>query len=466
MHRIDLSNFRCFYSEQNARLAPLTLLVGENSTGKSSFLALIRVMWHLLKRRRMPNFNDPTFPLGGFDEIASHNPKKEKQNKTFEAKLHIKSLKKRLKSSSIFLGIEFSEYQSAPRPAVFRLINSEENAKILMTYADNGTISATINVGIKKILLDFQSMDSSDLIQEFYFCIQLIRQAITSKQERVSTEQFLLEQSDYIKVRELNDDEIDILLTLINSLLFLRFADYEIDDLSMDTQFSELNAIAPIRSRPKRTYEQTGNIRDHEGAYIPEYLANLYRQDKNGWRQLEEKLEQFGKGSGLFEKINVEFFRTNSQGPFQIQFQKPREEIGELPSNIVDMGYGISQILPVLTELSADESEGLFLLQQPEVHLHPKAQAELGSFFCQTAGHGKMLVVETHSDYLLDRIRIDVRDGGSSITHDMVSILYFQRNSSGVEIASLRLDENGNIINAPDGYRDFFMEEKRRVLGL
>ncbi len=77
-----------------------------------------------------------------------------------------------------------------------------------------------------------------------------------------------------------------------------------------------------------------------------------------------------------------------------------------------------------------------------------------------------MLVVETHSDYLLDRIRIDMRDGQSKITHDMISILFFERKSSGVEISSLKLDENGDIINAPHGYQDFFMEEKRRVLGL
>ena len=465
MHRIDLSNFCCFYSEQNARLAPLTLLVGENSTGKSSFLALIRIMWHLLKRRRMPNFNDPTFPLGGFDEIVSHNLNKGNQGKTFEANIYIKPTNTGSKLSSICLEVEFSEYQSAPRPVEFRVFSAKDNTRIIMKYIKNDTILVSIYTEHKEVSMLFPLVDDSDLIQEYYFCAHLVRQALKSKQARISMEQFLITQSDYVKIKELNNEEIDMLCALIDSLNDRRSVDFGITE-PIDSRLSELNAIAPIRSRPRRTYEQTGNIRDHEGAYIPEYLASIYRQNKRGWRLLKQRLEQFGRDSGLFEKINVEFFRTNDQGPFQIQFQKPREETGELPSNIVDMGYGISQILPILTELSADESEGLFLLQQPEVHLHPKAQAELGSFFCQAAGHGKMLVVETHSDYLLDRIRIDVRDGGSSITHDMVSILYFQRNSSGVEIASLRLDENGNIIDAPDGYRDFFMDEKRRVLGL
>ena len=77
-----------------------------------------------------------------------------------------------------------------------------------------------------------------------------------------------------------------------------------------------------------------------------------------------------------------------------------------------------------------------------------------------------MLLVETHSDYLLDRVRIDVRDRKTRLIHDMVSILFFVRKPDGVDIKTLRLDENGNIIDAPHEYGEFFMDEKRKVLGL
>ena len=62
----------------------------------------------------------------------------------------------------------------------------------------------------------------------------------------------------------------------------------------------------------------------------------------------------------------------------------------------------------------------MFLLQQPEVHLHPSAQAALGSLFCQVAAAGKQLIVETHSDHVIDRIRMDVRDGTSALKHEDV----------------------------------------------
>ena len=108
----------------------------------------------------------------------------------------------------------------------------------------------------------------------------------------------------------------------------------------------------------------------------------------------------------------------------------------------------------------------MFLMQQPEIHLHPSAQAALGSLFCQVAKPKRKLIIETHSDHLLDRVRMDVRDGVSNLKPRDVSILFFERGELDVNIHSLRLDREGNILDAPPGYRQFFMDETRRSLGL
>ena len=134
------------------------------------------------------------------------------------------------------------------------------------------------------------------------------------------------------------------------------------------------------------------------------------------------------------------------------------------PRNLIDVGYGVSQVLPVITELLRSDAPSMFLLQQPEVHLHPSAQAALGSLFCQVAGPDRQIVVETHSDHLLDRVRMDVRDGEGRLKPEDVSILFFERGELDVRIHSLRIDEQGNIIDAPDSYRGFFMEETARSL--
>ena len=85
MDEITLKNFRCFREEQTARLAPLTLLVGENSTGKTSFMAMIRALWDVAYRRTDPDFKEEPYDLGSFDEIAHHRGGRGGRAETFEA---------------------------------------------------------------------------------------------------------------------------------------------------------------------------------------------------------------------------------------------------------------------------------------------------------------------------------------------------------------------------------------------
>ena len=70
MNSVTVKNFRCFREEQQARLAPLTLLVGENSTGKTSFLALVRALREVAFDSRVPDFQAPPYDMGTFSEIA------------------------------------------------------------------------------------------------------------------------------------------------------------------------------------------------------------------------------------------------------------------------------------------------------------------------------------------------------------------------------------------------------------
>ena len=133
--------------------------------------------------------------------------------------------------------------------------------------------------------------------------------------------------------------------------------------------------------------------------------------------------------------------------------------------NVIDVGYGVSQVLPLVVDiLSRADYHDRFLIQQPEVHLHPKAQAELGSFFAQQIRRNMKFMIETHSDYLVDRIRIEIPKG--TVSHEDVSLLYFERTKSGSKIHNIELDEAGNITNAPPGYRQFFLDEARELLDI
>ena len=226
-------------------------------------------------------------------------------------------------------------------------------------------------------------------------------------------------------------------------------------------------ASAPVRSRPLRTYDPVRPSSDPEGEYIPTYLANVHHRDPDGWQILKGKLEEFGQSSGLFDELSIKSFGKSEGTPFQVQVRKFSGKGRKGPQrNLIDVGYGVSQALPLLSELLRSDAPSMFLLQQPEVHLHPSAQAALGSLFCSIAGPQRQLIVETHSDYILDRVTMDIRDKTTSLKPEDVSILYFEPGDLEVKIHSIRLDEMGNILDAPPTYRQFFVRETRRSIGL
>ena len=196
------------------------------------------------------------------------------------------------------------------------------------------------------------------------------------------------------------------------------------------------------------------------------YLSTAFFEDKKSWAALKNALEEFGHDAGLFDEISVRPLGKRGSEPFQMHVRKFGRRAKGPMRNLIDVGYGVSQVLPVVTELFRDNETPIFLLQQPEVHLHPSAQAALGSLFCRIAEEHRQVVVETHSDHLLDRVRMDVRDGRPRLKPEDVSILFFERSDLDVRIHSLRLDRQGNILDAPPSYRRFFMNETRRSLGL
>ena len=85
MDSVTLKDFRCFRGEQTARMAPLTLLVGENSTGKTSFLAILRALWDVAVNEVVPDFRREPYDLGAFSEIVYNDSSRGEQPDAFQA---------------------------------------------------------------------------------------------------------------------------------------------------------------------------------------------------------------------------------------------------------------------------------------------------------------------------------------------------------------------------------------------
>ena len=454
MDQIRVKNFRCFREAQTVRLAPLTLLVGENSTGKTSFMALIRALWDVAHRRAIPGFKDPPYDLGSFDEMAHYRKGKPGQGVSFEAGFDVTSLddrKPKKKQSSAerpyCFDVTFSRKGTVPIPSKWRL--SSDDVWIEERLEDDS--SRQIYFGTKNG--EWFRKVPADLAAGIPADVQILASLswyLTALPDGIAD---IIPLPDSLPLSEEDCGRIDSLVLGSGLGGFFRAAQRPF-------------ANAPVRSKPRRTYDPARPSREPEGENIPMYLSTVFFEDRKSWEALKNEIEEFGHDAGLFDEISVRPLGKRGSEPFQMHVRKRGRRAKGPMRNLIDVGYGVSQVLPVITELFRDSETPMFLLQQPEVHLHPSAQAALGSLFCRIANRRRQLVIETHSDHLLDRVRMDVRDGRGKLKPDDVSILFFESGNLDVRIHSLRLDGEGNVLNAPPSYRRFFMEETKRSLRL
>ena len=431
MDRITLENFRCFHEKQSARLAPLTLLVGENSTGKTSFMAMIRILWDAIHNRSGYNFNEEPFDLGTFKDIAYHS--NGEQAEYFYAGFE---------ENKYNYGVQFEK--DGATPVLKRKEITKGNTSLIQQVSSNQYIAtlSTVN-GSWQFQRHVELYDTLEELPEFRFMTNF-----PYKSERLQENFSPLDNSPIITTEDW--EKIYILDRKISST-FRKYRD------------KRPYASGPVRTSPLRTYDPYSIKIEHEGGHIPMYLADTFLRNQQEWQHIKERVEQFGQQSGILDRIKIKHF-GNEYEPFQIMIRKGGKGKTGPWRNLKDVGYGVSQILPLLTDIFRDDSFDIYLLQQPEVHLHPMAQAALATLFRQHANNNKQFIIETHSDYIIDRVRMEVRDG--LVKPDDVSLLYFEREGFDVKIHSLRYDKAGNVLGAPPSYGKFFMEEVDRAIGL
>lgn len=442
--QVQVENYRCFHDWQTARLAPLTFLIGENSTGKTSFLALLRALWDVAYSHQAPDFRESPYDLGGFRDIAHERGRRGGRAGSFSARFQ--THKRGVGSDGVTdFEVRFENRKSFPFPAWRRIASGHLWFEASVSHDE----PLVLRFGNSRGRWRAENSDLGDLLSKqqgrLWLTAQLLLMAVASR--------------DHASVQPTEDVDTP-------------FAKVDFDELQqflMQVELGQLArpyASAPVRTYPQRTYQPSRPSRDPEGKDVPDFLAELHHREPQQWESLKDQLETFGHASGLFDEISVKPLTKAAGGPFQLLVRRFGGRLKGPHRNLIDVGYGVSQALPIFAELLRPDEHPLFLLQQPEVHLHPTAQAALGGLLCATAARGKQVVVETHSDYIVDRVRMDIRDQNTSLGPDDVSILYFERKGLDVRIHSLAYDKRGNVLNTPPGYREFFMEETRRSIGL
>lgn len=414
--QVFLENIRCFSKPTTVELKPLTLLVGENSTGKSTFLATLAAMTDNQNFPFTIDFNKQPFRLGNYKTIAT----KRGQSRVAPSF--------RVAFENLGQAVAATYKMAKDWPQVDAISINKLGMKLDIAFSDEGKhIIGTMEVDGKIQHIDITSpkpiLSYSDLLV-----------ALISREMRKSkpTDQGC-------------DGEHD--------LVAFKYITEALSGLGVISSRS----VAPIRSEPERFYSTAeGRKWSPEGGHVPLVLSYLCPV-KGKQTKTKKFLDDFGVNSGLFSSIISRPYSEKDSWLFQIQAKVDNNYI-----NIADVGYGVSQVLPVILDAIVAEQNTTTLLQQPEVHLHPKAQAALGTLFCQLAATGRRYVIETHSDFLINRIPIEISRG--TLNCEDAALLYFEKGKGTIKIHSLTYDSAGNIIGAPDSYREFFIQEELNFL--
>ena len=470
VNELILQNYRCFRNEQRGRLRPITLLVGENSTGKSSFMASYMAIDQCFREQRLndePDFNLDPFELGSFKDIAYTTDKK--RNGTNEFKIGM-SYNRNLFSTGEHSELSICFKQKNRLPHVYNLS---------YRFGKNDFIEfERTHTGTKMRTPRFSMMFDIPLTHVDHLVKLIINGIASMDQNQAKIYRSIIAQdlfwSDIVNPSKENVDEsIDLIITYLMQLTE-KYSNHKTNETTSDFRRFELMmpnireaiAMAPIRSKPKRSYDPIRELPNPEGDHIPMLIMRLSKTNQKYWNEFRRSLVKFGKASELFSDIRVESDESGSISSFEVQVKVRSGKF----INIMDVGYGVSQSLPVIINIlyhcfNGSSGNSLFLLQQPEVHMHPRGQAELSDFICNAFKiSGNRFLIETHSDFIVDRMRLLVREG--VVSESDVSIIYFEPYGSSVKLYNIELDEYGNLLNCPSSYRRFFSKETDRLVGI
>jgi hypothetical protein len=208
--------------------------------------------------------------------------------------------------------------------------------------------------------------------------------------------------------------------------------------------FRSIKHVPPLREPPQRIYAREAG----DGSAAMELARNsALVVDVNVWlarigMDYVVKIHDLAPGSGYFQVLLSDRRRP------------------EVPAvNYADTGFGVSQLLPILVAGLTGQRQTI-LVEQPELHIHPRLQAELGSFFAECIKErGHQFIVETHSEHIMLRVQRLIRNGMPA--SDNLAVQYVRRTPSGSTVERLVVNGSGEFV---EGWPEGFMPDRLKEL--
>jgi predicted ATPase len=232
---------------------------------------------------------------------------------------------------------------------------------------------------------------------------------------------------------------------------------------------SKVRYLGPLRADPGTVQQQFAPTSELDDVgQKGEYAAVVYQANQLAQIEyydpfslqveqatLQEALNKWSQYLGVASHVRTE--KLNG-----VTWQVALKE-GQQPRLLPEVGFGVSQILPILVMGLLAPKNTLLLIEQPELHLHPRVQARLGDFFVGLAKCNKQCIIETHSENLVSQLRYHIVQAGGQEKSDCMIYFVDQDETGASRFDPVEISPNGNILNWPDGFFDETMLQEDRI---
>ncbi len=429
--RISVKGFKSLAEECSIEIRPLTILAGANSSGKSSIMQPLLMMKQTLEATYDPGpllLDGPNVRFNSVDQFLSQSDGKKKSQ--FDAGLGMESVK-------FNNGLEM-----------------KSSISFHVTF-----IKSQIGMDIGEI--SYKNDDA----------VIILRPEMTQKEMMVAHPRFSKNATRLKKSTEPINWNVFLKTERHRFFLELKIIEKEDKDFFIETgERREIsNAILglihlpALRGNPERNYKITsvgpmfpGTFEIYAASIIHNWQANKDPRLNSLGTALDILGLTWKVGAKKVDDVSVEIM----VGRLTHEDKKDSDDL----VSIADVGFGISQTLPVLVALLIAEPGQLVYIEQPEIHLHPKAQIAMAQILADAANRGVKVVVETHSSLLLLGIQSLVAEG--KLAPEIVKLHWFKRRPyDGVtEISSADLDEAGAFGDWPEDFADVELREQSRYM--
>lgn len=244
----------------------------------------------------------------------------------------------------------------------------------------------------------------------------------------------------------------------------------DISQLVRNFARNKIKYLGPIRLVPKVNYDPSSGRPDvGSSGEFTAYVLHVLGQEKfqlplpSGVREyvsLNEAVNLWLDSFGLASSA-----KTAENGRLGIGLRLNLLSGGN-EVDLTSVGVGVSQVLPVLVSCLIAKRGSVILLEQPELHLHPKLQMDLADFLIACCKSGRQIIVETHSEHMVSRIRRRIAESNDSELEDLVGILFAEQKNGVTEYRSPSINKFGGLgSDWPDGFLDVGAGEMENLLG-